>query len=128
MLLNRAVSVGSLAVVSAALFLIPANFYAGTPALWMTMLFLPTTFFFVGILFGNLNALAMEPLGHIAGAAAGIVGSLTWFLAMILGMLISQSYNGTILPLVVGIGVLSAASIGVMHWTETGRNGAPRRR
>jgi len=105
-----------------ALFFIPATIGAGTPALWMTMVYLSTTFFLVGILFGNMNALAMEPLGHIAGAAAGIVGSLTWFLAMIFGTLISQSYDGTIQPLVAGIGVLSAASIGAMRWAEAGRS------
>src|SRR4029078_3495140 len=34
--------------------------------LWLLMTYLVVCFFFVGISFGNLNALAMEPLGHIA--------------------------------------------------------------
>ena len=40
---------------------------AGQPPLWLFMTYLMMSFFCVGILFGNMNSLAMEPLGHIAG-------------------------------------------------------------
>jgi MFS transporter, DHA1 family, multidrug resistance protein len=37
---------------------------------------------------------------------------------VILGGLIGQSYNGTVLPLVGGFALLSLLSLGVMAWAE----------
>ncbi|MCB0130363.1 MAG: hypothetical protein KDD78_05930, partial [Caldilineaceae bacterium] len=85
------------------------------------MVYLMLSFFCVGILNGNLNALAMEPLGHIAGVGAAVVGSLSTFLSMALGIVIGQSYNNTILPLVGGFAVLSLASLATMQWAEWNR-------
>jgi DHA1 family bicyclomycin/chloramphenicol resistance-like MFS transporter len=86
------------------------------PALWLFMTFLMLTFFFVGILFGNINSMAMQPLGHLAGTGAAVVGSLSTLMSMLLGMLIGRSYNGTVLPLVVGIAILSFIGIFVVRW------------
>jgi DHA1 family bicyclomycin/chloramphenicol resistance-like MFS transporter len=91
---------------------------AGQPPLWTLTLYFLLTFFGVGILFGNLNALAMEPLGHIAGVGAAVVGSLSTFLSLSLGTLIGQSYNGTVLPLVGGFALFSLTAFGVMRWAE----------
>ena len=84
---------------------------SGNPPLWMLMTFFLSSFFCVGILFGNLNSLAMEPLGHIAGVGATVVGSLSTFLSVPLGTLIGQGYNGTILPLVGGFALLSPLAV-----------------
>jgi MFS transporter, DHA1 family, multidrug resistance protein len=94
---------------------------AGHPPLWALMAYLLAAFFCLGILFGNFNALAMEPLGHIAGVAASVVGSLTTFISLLLGTLIGRSYNGTVLPLVGGFAILGLAAIAVMRWAERGR-------
>ena len=85
------------------------------------MVYLLASFFGIGILFGNLNALAMEPLGHIAGVGAAVIGSLSTFISMLLGTLIGQSYNGTILPLVGGFAFLAIAAYTVMRWTEANK-------
>jgi DHA1 family bicyclomycin/chloramphenicol resistance-like MFS transporter len=95
-----------------------ATLMAGHPPLWLLTLYFLLSFFGVGILFGNLNALAMEPLGHIAGVGAAIIGSLSTFLSLSLGTLVGQSYNGTVLPLVGGFAVFSAIAIGIMLWVE----------
>lgn len=91
----------------------------GQAALWLVMAYLMLTFFCIGILFGNQNALAMEPLGHLAGIGAAVVGSLSTLIQMPLGTFIGQSYNGTIFPLVLGIAVLSGLSIFVVRWAES---------
>ena len=93
---------------------------AGHPPLWTLMSYLMISFFGIGILFGNLNALAMEPLGHIAGAGASVVGALSTFISLLFGILIGQSYAGTILPLVGGFAMLSIASLLVARWAEGG--------
>jgi MFS transporter, DHA1 family, multidrug resistance protein len=84
------------------------------------MTYLMMTFFCIGILFGNMNALAMEPLGHIAGIGAAVIGSLSTLISMVLGTMIGRSYNGTILPLVASITILTGLSILVVRWTESG--------
>ena len=107
-------------VILAWLFCGVVLFTDGIPPLGALMFFFITAFFCVGILFGNLNALAMEPLGHIAGVGAAVVGSLSTFIGTPLGILIGQAYNGTILPLVLGFGVLSLITMLTMNWAEQG--------
>lgn len=117
-LVNRALKVVLvLAVVACALSIA----WGGIPPLWFFMTYLMTTFFCIGILFGNLNALAMSPLGHIAGIGAAVVGSLSTLIQMSLGTLIGQRYNGTVLPVIIGIGLLIGLAILVEHWSENQR-------
>lgn len=101
------------------LFLLIAWGFAGQPPLWGLMAYLLLGFFAVGILFGNLNARAMEPLGHIAGVGAAVVGSLSTLISTLIGGLIGQSYNGTVLPLVAGFALMGILSLLVMMWAET---------
>ena len=70
-------------------------------------------------MFGNLNALAMKPLGHIAGVGAAMVGSLSTFISLLLGTVVGQSYNGTILPLIGGFTILSITATIAMRWAES---------
>ena len=92
---------------------------AGHPPLWLLMMYIMSTFFCIGVLFGNQNALAMEPLGHLAGIGAAVVGSLSTLISMPLGTIIGQSYNGTIIPLVLGFFILSGLSIFIVHWANS---------
>lgn len=116
--LCRRASVGGAALSAA--FLAVAWTCSGRPPLWATLLFLAASFSCVGILFGNLNALAMEPLGHIAGLAAGVIGSLTWGVAVILSGLIGQSFDGTVIPLAAGFTGLGLTSVVLVHWVGAG--------
>ena len=92
---------------------------SGQPPLWFLMIYFMLTFFCVGILFGNNNALAMQPLGRMAGIGAAVVGSLSTFISVPLGTTIGQSYNGTVLPLLTGIAILSGFSLFIVRWVET---------
>jgi DHA1 family bicyclomycin/chloramphenicol resistance-like MFS transporter len=100
------------------LFLVIALGTGGHPPLWALIAYLLPAFGCVGILFGNLNSLAMEPLGHIAGVGAAMVGSLSLLIGVLLSSLIGQSYNGTVLPLVIGFSVLSSLAVLVMYWVQ----------
>ena len=97
-----------------------ALFAAGQPPLWLLMAYFMMVFFCIGILFGNLNSLAMEPLGHIAGIGAAVIGSLSTLITVLLGTMIGQSYNGTVLPLITGLGILAVLSIFVGRWADAG--------
>ena len=97
----------------------------GSPPLWTLMTWGPLTFFCLGLVFGNFNAMAIQSLGHIAGVAAGVIGSLSTLISLILGLLIGQSYNGTVLPLVGGFALLGTGALITMFVTERGRPEAP---
>jgi DHA1 family bicyclomycin/chloramphenicol resistance-like MFS transporter len=97
-------------------FVGPAIYMDGNPPLWVLMAFLVPAFFCVGILFGNFNALAMEPMGHIAGTAAAVIASLSTAISLVCGIVIGQSFNGTILPLVFGMAALSTISLPILYW------------
>ena len=103
----------------AVIFLGTAVVFAGQPPLWLLMVFLMMSFLCTGILFGNLNALAMQPLGRLAGIGAAVVGSFSTLISMLLGTLIGRSYNGTILPLVLGMTMLSGITIFVIRWATS---------
>ncbi len=107
-------------------YLIVASISGGVPPLWSLMAYLMVLFFGIGVLFGNLHAIAMEPLGHIAGVGAAVVGSLAALLSVPLGILIGQCYNGTILPLVAGFAILSILSLAATRWADQ-RRPAPNR-
>jgi DHA1 family bicyclomycin/chloramphenicol resistance-like MFS transporter len=93
--------------------------YSGILPLWILMGFIMMTFFGIGILFGNLNALAMEPLGHQAGIGAAIVGSLSTLISIPIGTIIGQSYNHTTYPLFIGIAILSGSAALISLWVES---------
>ncbi len=73
-----------------------------------------TVFFSIGLTIGNLNALAMEPLGHMAGTAASVMGALATIFGVILAAPIGLAFDGTPLPLVLSIGILALVGFFLM--------------
>ena len=59
---------------------------------------------------GNLMALAMEPVGHIAGLASSIIGSTSTLISITIAILIGMLFNGTGLPLITGVTILAIIS------------------
>jgi DHA1 family bicyclomycin/chloramphenicol resistance-like MFS transporter len=100
------------------LFLPISYIYDGTPSLWLSMIYFMAIFFSIGMLFGNLNAMAMEPLGHIAGIGAAIIGSVSTLLSIPIGVFIGQMYNGTLYPLVLGFLFVGIFSFILMGFVE----------
>ncbi|MGB0468550.1 MAG: multidrug effflux MFS transporter [Pontibacterium sp.] len=91
----------------------------GVPALWVIMLYFVQILFCMGLVFGNLNALSMEPFGHIAGMASGVVGALSTLIAVGVGTLVGQAFNDTVIPLITGFGVLGALSAIMTYMART---------
>ncbi len=79
-------------------------------AIWQFMVFIMIIFFCFGLLFGNLNALAMEPMGHYAGTASAVVGSLSSAISVGMGTLIGQQFNNSLVPIALGFFALSIAA------------------
>ncbi len=80
---------------------------------WQTSMF-----FMVGLTLGNLNAMAMEPLGHIAGLAASMMSGVATVVAMVFAIPIGLAFDGTPQPLAIGILALIAAGLALMVWLK----------
>jgi DHA1 family bicyclomycin/chloramphenicol resistance-like MFS transporter len=83
-----------------------------------------SVFFMAGLTFGNLNALALQPMGHIAGMAASVVGALSTVGSVIIAAPIGLAFDGTIVPLLAGTFVCSALALWLMRWSHDPEPGA----
>lgn len=82
------------------------------------LIFIMAVCFCMGMLFGNFNALAMVPMGHMAGIASAVIGCVSLLIASIAGSIIGQMYNDTLLPVTCGFLVLGLISLGLMLLNE----------
>ena len=94
--------------------------FDGLPPFWLFMAYLLAVFLCVGLVFGNLNALAMEPLGHIAGIGAAVVASLATLISVPLGGLIGRSFDGTLYAQVGSFAVFGFGMLVAAWWAEGG--------
>lgn len=76
-------------------------------SLFIFISYISVTFFFLGMSFGNLNSLAMEPMGKIAGVASAIIGAIGSILSAIVSIIIGQLYDDNLYPLLLGILLIS---------------------
>lgn len=93
----------------------------GLPPLPVFIGLLALCLFCFGLMMPNFNALAMEPMGRIAGTASSFVGATTTGVAAVIGLWIGQHYNGTALPLLIGFALCGLASLTIVLVTERGR-------
>ena len=108
--------------VLSALALLAMVWLGAVPPLWFLMSYFMLLLMGVGLLFGNLNALSMEPFGHIAGLASSFVGVVSTLMAVILGMIVGQAFNGTVVPLMLGFVVLPGIAFFVTRWAVAQAN------
>ncbi len=94
----------------------------GTPPLPLFGVLLAAAFFQFGLIASNFNAIAMQPLGPIAGTGASVVGFGTTTLGALAGALVGQSFNGSVLPLCLGFAACSVIALGLVLAVE-GRSG-----
>lgn len=73
---------------------------SGTPAFAAWFIWSTSVFFMTGLTMGNLNALAMEPMGHIAGMAASVISAVATVSAVFIAAPIGMAFDGTPVPLI----------------------------
>ncbi len=88
---------------------IPNDLYFAVFVGWQCSLF-----FMAGTTLGNLNAIAMEPMGHIAGMAASVISSISTVAAASIAAPVGLLFNGTLWPMAMGIFVMSVIAYGLM--------------
>jgi DHA1 family bicyclomycin/chloramphenicol resistance-like MFS transporter len=93
------------------------------PPVIVLLVFFALQFFCIGFLFGNLRALAMQPVGHIAGIAAAITGLISTLMAVPISTFIGRFVEESTLPLFIGFSVCAGLSILILVYIgKTERN------
>jgi len=94
------------------------------PMEWSLVIFISWSviaFFLKGLYFGNLNALAMEPMGEIAGMASAIIGASATMLGILIAIPIGLAFNGTATPVLFGYITFSSLAL-ILMLTKTNNN------
>ena len=73
---------------------------------WVYLVWNVSLFAMLGFTIGNLNALALQPMGHIAGMAASVMGSISTLVGGALGAPLGLLFDGTPVPMAWGVLVL----------------------
>ena len=81
------------------------------PSIGVLLAFFAMQFFAIGFLFGNLRALAMQPLGHIAGIGAAINGFISTVMAVPIANYIGGFVTTSVLPLFIGFSIFGFLSL-----------------
>ena len=85
------------------------------PSIEILLLFFALQFFTLGFVFGNLRALAMQPMGHIAGIGSALNGFISTVMAVPIANYIASFITDTVTPLFVGFLVCGLISLTLFY-------------
>jgi DHA1 family bicyclomycin/chloramphenicol resistance-like MFS transporter len=93
----------------------------GLERLWTFVLLQSVTLACMGLTGSNFGAMAMEPVGSVAGAGASLQGFVSTTGGALVGALIGKWFNGSTLPLALGGLLCGVAALGLVIYAERGR-------
>ncbi|MEZ5887403.1 MAG: multidrug effflux MFS transporter [Paracoccaceae bacterium] len=99
----------ALSAVMVALFLSGAGSFLAF-YIWAT-----SVFFIAGFTFGNLNALAMQTMGHVAGMATSVIAAISTVLAVAIAGPVGLAFDGTSVPAMIGAALCSGLAYLLMR-------------
>ncbi|NHF72289.1 multidrug effflux MFS transporter [Paracoccus sp. 12-3] len=99
-----------------ALLLVASGALQGNAAFYGFFIWAVSVFFMAGVTFGNLNALAMQNMPHLAGMTASVVAALSSLGAVLIAAPVGLAYDGTAFPI-----MLATLICSVLAWLLMGR-------
>lgn len=87
----------------------------GSAEIWGFYVFGVILFATFAFTIGNLNSLALEPLGHVAGLASSVMAGLATVGGAALGAGIGQLFDGTPVPAVISVALLAILAALIMR-------------
>jgi len=90
----------------------------GAAEFWLFLAMMGVQFFTVASIFGNLNALALEPMGHIAGVAASVMSGVSTAAAAVIATPVARAFDGTPMALALGTGLCALTALGCVLWAR----------
>ncbi|WP_248310931.1 multidrug effflux MFS transporter [Bosea vaviloviae] len=94
---------------------------SGHESLWSFAAFQAGAMFCFGLIAPNFGAMAMDPLGHVAGTASSVQGFVTTIGGALLGFFIGQHFDGTVVPITLGFALCGLVALTIVLVTEKGR-------
>jgi DHA1 family bicyclomycin/chloramphenicol resistance-like MFS transporter len=86
--------------------------------IWSFALLQALTMGSFGLIGANAGALAMEPMGHVAGTASSLQGVITTVGGALIGFAVGQHFDGTTLPFLIGFTGCGAAALLMAFWAN----------
>ena len=121
----RALLLAALAALTAIAAVHLAIVLAWGESLWMFVVMQALTLACFGLVGANAGALAMEPVGHIAGTASATQGLVTTSGGALIGLAIGQMFDGTTVPLTAGFALCGALALLAAILANPGIRAAP---
>jgi DHA1 family bicyclomycin/chloramphenicol resistance-like MFS transporter len=92
----------------------------GTPSIFLFYAAMLPIFIGHALLIPNLNAIAMIPMGAVAGMAAAIIGTMATLGGAVIGTFIDRAFDGTITPFATAAAISGVVAFGLMLWADAG--------
>lgn len=105
-------------VVAAAVLAVVVFATGGLPPLPVLIVGLAAMLASHALLIPNLNAIAMTPVGHVAGTAAAIIGTVQIAGGALLGSLLDRAFDGTVRPMALGFLGFGLVALALVHWSD----------
>ncbi|MFC3061431.1 multidrug effflux MFS transporter [Paenirhodobacter populi] len=118
--ISRAAYLMQMVVSAGMLALLLLGHIVGPGWFWLIFLWNVSVFFMAGVTFGNLNAMAMQKMGHLAGMAASVIAAISTIGAVVIAAPVGLMFRGTPMPLVVAALICSTIA-----WWILGRTTQP---
>ena len=109
--MKKLVNIALIAFVSISFIYVILFGFKNNPSFEILLLFFTLQFASVAFLFGNLRALAMEPMGHIAGIGSALNGFISTVMAVPIANYIGSFVKDSVAPLFLGFMVCGLISI-----------------
>jgi len=107
-------------LVAATLLVTLALATSGRPPLAVYLVVLAAVLCSHAMLIPNMNARAMEPMGHIAGLASAVNGAVLVGGGALIGATFDRAFDGTVLPLAVALLSTGAVTALLLRRSESG--------
>jgi DHA1 family bicyclomycin/chloramphenicol resistance-like MFS transporter len=105
-------------VAGSCIFALTIHWFDYSPTLWVWVTFNCPSLFLLGLTFGNFNAIALKKLGHVAGLASAVYGTLMTVITMVLAALVGLNFDMTVNPVVAGYIVFGTIGLLLMQWDK----------
>lgn len=118
---TRAISHAALLAFIALSLLHASIALAGRETLLTFTLLQSASMFAFGLVGGNFGAMAMDPLGHVAGTASSVQGFISMVGGALAGLFIGQHFDGTMVPITLGYAICGVGALACVLYAEGGR-------
>lgn len=119
--MEKLVTIALLSFFCVSLLYVILFYNTSNPPIYILLIFFGLQFFSIGFLFGNLRALAMQPVGHIAGIGAAITGFISTIMAVPISIFIGKFTATTALPIFVGFSICGFLSVMLLLYLKASK-------